>query len=105
MIVVSYNIIYLYSHNTADSGTCDRAIDPTNQNQYIVWGIGSLGETAFQHHTRASSEYIRTLYMFIHVNRKIVIAKILSDSMGSAKTKHIDNTRNFINATLIDTNW
>ena len=37
----------------ADSGTCDRPIDPTNQNQYIVWGIGSLGATAFQHHTRA----------------------------------------------------
>ena len=40
----------------ADSGSCDRPIDPTNQNQYIVWGIGSLGETAFQHHTRASSK-------------------------------------------------
>ena len=39
----------------ADSGTCDRPIDPTNQNQYIVWGIGSLGETAFKHHTRATS--------------------------------------------------
>ena len=41
---------------TADSGTCDRPIDPTNQNQYIVWGIGSLGATAFQHHTRATGE-------------------------------------------------
>ena len=40
----------------ADSGSCDRPIDPTN-NQYIVWGIGSLGETAFQHHTRATSEF------------------------------------------------
>ena len=39
----------------ADSGTCDRPIDPANQNQYIVWGIGSLGATAFQHHTRATS--------------------------------------------------
>ena len=39
----------------ADNGTCDRPIDPTNQNQYIVWGIGSLGATAFQHHTRATS--------------------------------------------------
>ena len=38
---------------TADNGTCDRPIDPTNQNQHIVWGIGSLGATAFQHHTRA----------------------------------------------------
>ena len=39
--------------HVADSGTCDRPIDPANQNQYIVWSIGSLGETAFQHHTRA----------------------------------------------------
>ena len=48
---------------TADSGTCDRAIDPTNQNQYIVWGIGSLGATAFQHHTRAESKYL-LLYLY-----------------------------------------
>ena len=40
--------------HVADSGSCDRPIDPTNQNQYIVWGIGSLGVTAFQHHTRAA---------------------------------------------------
>ena len=43
---------------TADDGTCDRAIDPTNQNQYIVWGIGALGATAFQHHTRATGTCI-----------------------------------------------
>lgn len=46
-----YNIV-------ADSGSCDRPIDPTNQNQYIVWGIGSLGATAFQHHTRATGMYV-----------------------------------------------
>jgi hypothetical protein len=42
----------------ADNGTCDRPIDPTNQNQYVVWGVGSLGATAFQHHTRATGEFI-----------------------------------------------
>ena len=47
---------YLYAFCAADSGTCDRPIDPANQNQYIVWGIGSLGATAFQHHTRATCE-------------------------------------------------
>ena len=53
------------SMNTADSGTCDRPIDPTNQNQYIVWGIGSLGETAFQHHTRATGiNFIIILIIF-----------------------------------------
>ena len=51
----TYNQVSVVS--AADSGTCDRAIDPTNQNQYIVWGIGALGETAFQHHTRASGKY------------------------------------------------
>ena len=50
----------LFLLHTADSGTCDRPIDPTNQNQYIVWGIGSLGETAFQHHTRATGEQCYT---------------------------------------------
>ena len=55
------------SMNTADSGTCDRPIDPTNQNQYIVWGIGSLGATAFQHHTRATGmiDYRLSAYTMI----------------------------------------
>ena len=43
----------------ADNGTCDRPLDPTNQNQYIVWGVGSLGATAFQHHTRATSKFFK----------------------------------------------
>ena len=47
--------IFIY---TADVGRCDRAIDPNNRNQYIVWGIGALGETAFRHHTMASGESV-----------------------------------------------
>ena len=39
-------------HSAADS-TCDVAIDPANQNQYIVWAVGGLGQTAFKHFTRA----------------------------------------------------
>ena len=55
--------------NTADDGTCDRAIDPTNQNQYIVWGIGALGETAFQHHTRATGT-CTCRYMYTRVDKR-----------------------------------
>ena len=38
----------MYFICVGDNGTCDRPIVPSNQNQYIVWGIGSLGESAFQ---------------------------------------------------------
>jgi len=40
------------SYSIADS-TCDITIDPDNTNQYIVWGVGGLGETAFKHFIRA----------------------------------------------------
>ena len=56
-----------YYFFTADSGTCDRPIDPANQNQYIVWGIGSLGETAFQHHTRAQRTFTVILRIYNNV--------------------------------------
>ena len=36
--------------------TCDIPVDPDNENQYIVWGIGGLGETAFKHFIRAEGE-------------------------------------------------
>ena len=55
--ILHYLKIYVCVLNClGDNGTCDRLIVPSNQNQYIVWGIGSLGETAFQHHTRAASK-------------------------------------------------
>ena len=61
-----YTQYQLYHLSTiADSGSCDRPIDPTNQNQYIVWGIGSLGETAFQHHTRATGTSMHNYTWFI----------------------------------------
>ena len=50
----SHNYIPLIS--LADS-TCDITIDPNNTNQYIVWGVGGLGETAFKHFIRADGRF------------------------------------------------
>ena len=38
--------------------TCDSDIDPSNQDQYIVWANGGLGETAFIHFNRADGELL-----------------------------------------------
>ena len=46
----------------ADS-TCDITIDPDNTDQYIVWGIGGLGETAFKHFDRAEGRF----YSFVNI--------------------------------------
>ena len=46
---------FLMIIRTADT-TCDTSIDPTNSNQYIVWAIGGLGETAFRHFIRANGK-------------------------------------------------
>lgn len=40
----------------ADDSTCDLPIDPSNEEQYIVWGVGGVGETAFKHFERANGE-------------------------------------------------
>lgn len=53
---INYVIVFCSFPSPADR--CDRAIDPSNQNQYIVWGIGGLGETAFKHFARANGEQI-----------------------------------------------
>ncbi|XP_064399010.1 mucin-2-like isoform X2 [Halichondria panicea] len=45
----------IYTRNFSTNDTCDLPVDPGNQNQYIVWGVGGLGETAFQHFKRASA--------------------------------------------------
>ena len=52
--------------NSADVGTCDQSLDPDNENQYVVWGVGGLGVTAFRHFLRAQSEatYIWTMHLF-----------------------------------------
>ena len=33
---------------------CDINFAPSNTNQYIVWAVGGLGETAFIHFSRAN---------------------------------------------------
>ncbi len=43
-----------HDDDCADDTTCDLPIDPDNQDQYIVWGVGGLGNTAFKHFARAS---------------------------------------------------
>ena len=46
-----------------DDGECDIDFDPSNQDQYIVWANGPLGdngdagETAFIHFTRSGGKY------------------------------------------------
>ena len=55
----------LYPSVTGDD-VCDLALDPDNENQYIVWGVGGLGETAFRHFTRAQSKANTHTYTRIH---------------------------------------
>ena len=40
----------------AGDSTCDLNIDPDNEEQYIVWGVGGVGETAFKHFERANGK-------------------------------------------------
>ena len=50
----SMGIISLAQHTymyTGDS-TCDLIISPDNENQYILWAIGGLEQTAFKHFIR-----------------------------------------------------
>ena len=56
----------LYPSVTGDD-VCDLALDPDNENQYIVWGVGGLGETAFRHFTRAQSKANTHTYTRIHM--------------------------------------
>ena len=53
MCTLKYIIECIYYYCLAGDTTCDTNIDPDNENQYIVWAVGSLGETAFKHFLRA----------------------------------------------------
>jgi hypothetical protein len=44
----------VFSRNFTAGDACDKAIDPDNENQYIVWGVGGLGDTAFRHFIQTS---------------------------------------------------
>ena len=55
VIIIVCNV---WSTYTGDE--CDRDINPDNENQYIVWGVGGLGDTAFRHFVRAESEFGET---------------------------------------------
>ena len=44
----------------AGDDECDLPLDPDNEDQYIVWGVGGLGETAFRHFIRAQCKHIHT---------------------------------------------
>lgn len=43
---------------TTGDVTCDLPIDPDNEQQYIVWAVGGLGNTAFKHFARASGKSV-----------------------------------------------
>ncbi len=49
-----------HTHHTrtpySDDSSSDRPIDPGNVNQYVVWSVGGLGETAFIHFKRATAD-------------------------------------------------
>ncbi len=62
MDTIMQYVALLYSGDSR----CDQAIDPNNKDQYIVWGVGGLGETAFQHFKRASRELIHQLVL-LHI--------------------------------------
>ena len=44
-----------YLSLSAADTTCDSTMNPS-LDQYIVWGVGGLGETAFKHFIRANCE-------------------------------------------------
>ncbi len=44
----------LIVNHVAGDVDCDLDIDPDNTQQYIVWAVGGLGETAFRHFSRSA---------------------------------------------------
>ncbi|XP_064398586.1 protein Skeletor, isoforms B/C-like [Halichondria panicea] len=46
-------VAFSRNFSTSDD-TCDLPIDPDNEEQYIVWAVGGLGNTAYKHFARAS---------------------------------------------------
>ena len=76
----------------ADS-TCDITIDPNNTNQYIVWGVGGLGETAFKHFIRANCMFVFIVYEDVLL---YVCISIVGDDpihLGRAPEDQCNNTQ------------
>lgn len=42
------------TRNVLGDTVCDIAIDLNNTEQYVIWGVGGVGETAFKHFVRGS---------------------------------------------------
>ena len=57
-----------YLSLSAADTTCDSTMDPS-QDQYIVWGVGGLGETAFKHFIRAECELCDVCVRLIEVSK------------------------------------
>ena len=55
-LLLSALIIMFHPSHSQDDSDCDLILDPDNENQYIVWSIGGLGETAFRHFKNAPSD-------------------------------------------------
>ena len=49
---LKYNLYQASKYLHTDDSLCDSTINPS-QPQYVVWGVGGLGETAFKHFKRA----------------------------------------------------
>lgn len=58
-VYFSVSSVYLF---IGDS-TCDIAFDPDNEEQYIVWAVGGVGETAFKHFRRAEGKSCAASYL------------------------------------------
>ena len=76
----------------ADS-TCDITIDPNNTNQYIVWGVGGLGETAFKHFIRANCKFVSNVYEDVLLYECISIVGDDPIHLGRAPEDQCNNTQ------------